>query len=474
MMFSFAKPTRPALLDLGIFALALLCVAVIVGLPPLLALGLLLGGAILAGTLIDPVVGLYLTVASVMLQELVPLPLGLSVTHVVGAMALGTWVLSGLARRELRIERSLLVPWGLFLGALLLAAALTDYNAVDSLKQVVRWILAFLAFVVTVVLVTTPRRAIGLIVVVLSVGVLEALVGLQQFIQGAGPFALGEQVRAYGTIGKPNTFAGFLGMIWPLGAACSVGLLWQWWQQRQRGGLLLAALLAGGATLVVIAGIGVSFSRGAWLGSLAGALAMLALVGGRRAVPLLALLLAIGGLALAQPALLPGALTERLSSITDNLRIFDAGKVTVTDDNFAVVERMAHWQAGANMALDHPLIGVGPDNFNRAYPKYFVGRWSESQGHAHNYYIHIAAEAGILGLIAYLILVGSVVATGWRALQATRGTPWFMVAVGGCGIIAAVQVHSVFENLHVLNFGIHLSAIWGLLAALALRRGLRP
>ncbi len=474
MMFSIAKPTRPTPLDLSILGLALLCVAVIVGLPPLLALGVLLGGAILVGTLIDPVVGLYLTVASVMLQELVPLPLGLTVTHVVGAMALGTWVLSGLVRREIRIEQRLLVPWGLFLGALLLSAALTQYNAVDSLKQVVRWLLAFLAFVVTVVSVTTPRRIIWLIVVVLGVGVLEALVGLRQFVQGAGPFAIGEQVRAFGTIGKPNTFAGFLGMVWPLGAAVAVGCLWRWWQQRQQGGLLLAGLAAGGATLVVVAGIGVSFSRGAWLGSVAGAVTMLALVGGRRAVPLLALLAAIGGVALAQPALLPGVLSERLTSITDNLRIFDAAKVTVTEDNFAVVERMAHWQAGGNMLLANPLIGVGPDNFNRAYPKFFVGRWSESQGHAHNYYIHIAAEAGLLGLLAYLILIGSVVATGWRALQATRGTPWYMVAIGGCGIIAAVQVHSIFENLHVLNFGIHLSAIWGLLASLALRRGLRP
>jgi O-antigen ligase len=474
MIFSTPlKSLRPTRLDLGILGLALLCVAAIVGLPPLLALGLLLGAAILVGTLIDPVVGLCLTVASVMLQELVPLPLGLTVTHVVGSMALGTWLLSGMARREIRIEKKLLVPWGLFLGALLLSAGLTRYNAVDSLKQVVRWLLAFLTFVVTVATVTTPRRAIWLIVVVLSVGVLESLVGIRQFIQGAGPFAIGEQVRAFGTIGKPNTFAGFLGMIWPLGAAVAVGCLWQWWHNRQRGGLLLAGLAAGGATLVIVAGIGVSFSRGAWLGSVAGALTMLALVGGRRAVPLLLLLAALGGLALVQPALLPGVLRERLTSITDNLRIFDAATATVTEENFAVVERMAHWQAGANMFLANPLIGVGPDNFNRAYPQFFVGRWSESQGHAHNYYIHIAAEAGILGLLTYLALIGGVVATGRRALQATRGTPWYMVAIGGCGIIAAVQVHSIFENLHVLNFGIHLSAIWGLLAALALRRGLR-
>ena len=474
MMTLFPKQiTRFTSLNLGIGAAALICVALIVGLPPMVAAGVIVGGIVLVGTLIDPVVGLYLTVASVIVQDIVPLPLGLTVTHAVGALALGAWLLAGLARREIRIEKTLLVPWVLFLAALLLSAGLSHYNAVDSLKQVMRWLLAFLAFVITVATVTTPRRAMWLVIVIVAAGVLEALVGIRQYVLGAGPFAIGAEIRAYGTIGKPNTFAGFLNMVWPLGAAVAYGCLLQWWRERTTIRWLLLGGAATGATLIVLAGVAVSFSRGALVGSAAAILVLVVLVGGRRAVPLLVLLGVLGGVIVSQPTLLPDVLTKRVTSITDNLRIFDAGRVTVNDYNFAVVERMAHWQAGAGMFLAHPVLGVGPDNFNKAYPAFFVGRWSQSQGHAHNYYIHIAAEAGILGLATYLLLIGSVAALGWRALRLTRNTPWHMVALGGCGIIAAVQVHNVFENLHVLNFGIHLSAVWGLLAALVLHRGWR-
>lgn len=460
-------------LDLGMIGLALAAATLILGLPLFFAASFIIGSIILVATLIDPAVGLGLTVATVMVQEIIVFPMGLTTTHVVGAMALGTWLLAGLAQREIVIHTRLVVPWTLFLGALLLTAALTPYNAVDSLKQVVRWILAFLAFIVTVSTITTPRRMIGLIVVILIVGVLESLVGVRQYLTGTGPFAIGETVRAFGTIGKPNTFAGFLEMCWPLGMAITLGCLWQWWLNRIELRWLVGAALAGGATLIILAGFAFSFSRGGWLGGAVAVLVMIALAGGRRAVPMLIGLVLVGLFVVAQPQLFPPIITERITSITDNLKIFDAGTITVTDDNFAVVERMAHWQAGFNMFMAHPILGVGPDNFNKAYPSFFVGRWSISQGHAHNYYIHIAAESGVIGLITYVILIGSVIRLGWQAVQITRGTAWNMVAIGGCGIIAAIQVHSMFDNLHVLNFGIHLSAVWGILAVLVLRRGWR-
>lgn len=463
----------PAPLQLGFGAAAVGCALLIGGLPLPWAFGLLLAGAALIGMLIDPAVGLCLAVASIPLQELVPLPLDLTVTHVMGGLALGAWLLGSLGRRELRIERELLLPWTLFLLVLLLASGLTPYNAVDALKQTMRWILAFLAFAIALATLTTPRRAAWLIATILLAASLESLVGLRQFLSGDGPesFEVGAFVRAYGTIGKPNTFAGYLELAWPLGAALTVALAQRWWRQPRQPLLLGALAGSAAATLICLAGIGASYSRGAWLGSLAAGAAMIALEERRRVVPLLALLAALGGVVVFKPELLPASVAERATSITKNFQIFDAGRVTVTDDNFAVVERMAHWQAGAGMFLDRPWLGVGPGNFNLAYPRYFVGRWSESQGHAHNYYIHIAAEAGLPGLLAYLLLIGAVAATGLRAARATRGTAWHAAAIGGCGIIAAVLVHNLFENLHVLNFGIHMSAVWGLLAVLATRRG---
>jgi O-antigen ligase len=124
---------------------------------------------------------------------------------------------------------------------------------------------------------------------------------------------------------------------------------------------------------------------------------------------------------------------------------------------------MAHWQAAWRMWQAHPLLGIGPGNFDLAYPAFFVGRWSVSQGHAHNYYLHILAEAGPGGLLFYLLLIGAIFVQSLRLRRRARDTVWGAVALGGCGIMLAVASHNVFENLHVLNLGIQLSSVWGLM-----------
>lgn len=122
----------------------------------------------------------------------------------------------------------------------------------------------------------------------------------------------------------------------------------------------------------------------------------LALGGRARLLALAALGAGVLALALGGAGLLPGALAERLRSVTSYLLPFDAGAVTVTRANYALVERMAQVQAGwRDHPLAHPLSGFGPGNFSSAYPGFAVGAWYVSRGHAHNYYVHIAAEAGL-------------------------------------------------------------------------------
>jgi hypothetical protein len=42
---------------------------------------------------------------------------------------------------------------------------------------------------------------------------------------------------------------------------------------------------------------------------------------------------------------------------------------------------------------------------------------------------------------------------------------WRSVAVGCAGVVTAVAVHNIFENLHVLNMGLQLGTVWALLVA---------
>ncbi len=67
------------------------------------------------------------------------------------------------------------------------------------------------------------------------------------------------------------------------------------------------------------------------------------------------------------------------------------------------------------MFVDHPLTGVGTGNYPDAYPQYFVTIFVNSLGHAHNYYINIAAEIGSIGLTAYLLFLMAMFVAGGSA-----------------------------------------------------------
>jgi len=209
-----------------------------------------------------------------------------------------------------------------------------------------------------------------------------------------------------------------------------------------------------------------SWSRGAWIG-FAAAVAVMSVVRSRRAAAAFAALVVIGALILILGSfqLLPEVLTQRLTDFLPYVQPFDVRSVKVTDANFAIVERMAHWQAGWQMWTEHPWRGVGMGNYEPIYPAYYIPPWKEPLGHAHNYYLNIAAETGLIGLLAYLVLWG---AAFWQAVQAIRETTGRekAVAIGVLGVLAHLSVHNFFDNLFVHNMYAHIAILLALLPVL--------
>jgi O-antigen ligase len=472
------RPTS-LLIPLGI-ALAVGALAV---LPLWIAAALVAGLLVVTLTIIEPAFGLYAAILSVPVQEVVHLPAGLTVTQAVVLLAFGTWALRVLAHPERRLGLRLLAPWLIFLGVQVASIVFTPYSKIEGVLQFARWVASFLAFVLALGTISDRRRAWGLLIVLLLGPAIAALIGLFQFVTASAPASFlilgGRFARAYATFGKPNPFAGYLNMSWPLAVVLAgffIGARRERANNEQMNkratntvsrslvpGSWFLVLVFTGFALLLLAGLFASYSRGGWIGAIAG-VGVLAVVAGRRTAGIFGLAVIVGLLVglLGAFSLLPAALTDRLQTISNNLRIFDAGQVSVTPDNFAIVERMAHWQAGWRMFRAYPLFGVGAGNFNVAYPEFFVAPWAISQGHAHNYYIHTLAESGIFGLLSYLLLIGAMLREALRARWRRRGSVWGAAAVGVCGIIAAVAGHNIFENLHVLNMGIQLSGVWAL------------
>ena len=97
-------------------------------------------------------------------------------------------------------------------------------------------------------------------------------------------------------------------------------------------------------------------------------------------------------------------------------------------------ERMLMWQSAWNMFLDHPLTGVGAQNYEYQYQNHYISPLAKERGqmHAHSNIFQILAEQGLLGFSAFSLLFGVVLRRGWQGMK--FGSFWgymlFFVTIG--------------------------------------------
>jgi O-antigen ligase len=179
-------------------------------------------------------------------------------------------------------------------------------------------------------------------------------------------------------------------------------------------------------------------------------------------VVILVLLLAV---LLLGSARLPGEVSQRLSAFSGYFLGPDAASTEITDENFSVLERLAHWQAGLRMFDSSPWIGLGIGNYGAAYPRFALPHWYDPLGHAHNLYINFLAETGVLGALAFLAFWVSMAVFLFR--QSRAQNPLLRaLALGLLGTVAYLSVHNLFDNLFVQYLQLQLALLLGAVAAL--------
>jgi O-antigen ligase len=444
-----AEPTHPsrsylaALLSASGLILAALLLA---RLPVLWAAGLL----VLAGfgflTLLHPVIGLYTLTLAIPLTPQLRLPLGaggLSLTDLLIAGVFLAWWMQLAARQERPRPAPLL--WLVLPVALaLLFSSLAATSLEEAIPELIKWAEVVVVYFLGAQLLT-PRHRLPLAVTLLAAASLESIVGLRQFFFRLGPdaYLLGGFLRAYGTFGQPNPYAGYLGLVLPLALALTLWAAAAGWRRR-RPFFYLRFVFFAGATILIGAGLVASWSRGAWLGAAVAGLTVLALAstGGR-----LAIAAGAAALLLLWP-LLPAAFSGRLAEIGAYFGVWNARGVPVTDANFSVLERVAHWQVAWGMFADHPWLGVGVGNWAVIYPGYAFAPWTDPLGHAHNVIFHFAAEAGIIGILTFLGFWLGSLAAALRSHRRSCG-PDRAIAAGVFGLLVHLSIHNLFDNLFV-------------------------
>lgn len=249
--------------------------------------------------------------------------------------------------------------------------------------------------------------------VLLVAGVIQSSIGVVQFLSQeavgsswlgmstheafqAGSSVLkldsGRFLRAYGTFPHPNMLGGFLGVILVMGSMYYVsGIKYEksWKCIRE-----IAVILSG--LLVIFLGLLLTFSRTVWLGVLLG----IVVIGWyafrqedtwiRRRF--LKIFLALGLASLVFGSVLHEQIFPRFDTVT-------------IEQEGSVSERIISWQDARVLIKEHPLIGVGVGNFTAEIIKQEPSRPIWSIQPAHNVFVLIAAEGGVIGLLIFLLFL---------------------------------------------------------------------
>jgi O-antigen ligase len=319
-------------------------------------------------------------------------------------------------------------PVALFLAAALLSLLVSEYLLL-SVRELRSTILEPLLFF-GLLAVSRDREAPAgaLYGFVAGAGLLAAAV-LPQLVFGLGGTQAEGVLRAQAWYPSPNHVALTLGRAFPF-------LLARVLTRSPDEASLVPRRLAIGALALVGFGLVATFSVGAWLALAAVTVVLLALSGRRREATI------AGGLLLAGFLLLGG-----LSA------------VGLVPERFSLVRgtgflRIELWQSAVAMLADHPILGVGLDNFVYLYQQVYLregGAAEPNLSHPHNWLLHVWLQLGTLGLIGFLWLLAVFARRARLLLRGSVETSverWMVLGAVGC--VLDMLLHGLVDNSYFL------------------------
>lgn len=373
--------------------------------------------AVIALVAVPPVVVLHLAVAIIPLELVSASFGGAAISPTEAAMTLAGF---GWVTRRLLAGEPIFTPSPLNAPLVILLLATAAGLAVGeepgtAMKRVV--IGTSLFFIIQMLASEgSPRMVRSVLLVLVGSGAVVALVavigaaGGRPELVGFGGVA---KNRATGSFDEPNLLASFLGFALP----AALALAFATWA------IVRPALLA--AFGLILMGVVLSLSRGGLLAAAGGTLVMLGWRPVRRAALVVAvLILSLGALSAAP---VPGS--QYVQLVTN--RIESVRYTGAATGDF----RRELWTTTPTIIADNLVLGIGPGNYPNVSQTY--GLVDPNQGdaveHAHSVVLTVAAETGLLGIVALLLLAvrlpGLLVEACRRNVGSDRGLA-FAVAGG--------------------------------------------
>lgn len=359
-----------------------------------------------------------------------------------------------------------LMPIILFMAAILMSALFSDYIKQAFLGAYLRYegALAYIAYFVTFyfscILIDDNREIYKIFKFIL---VFAFIISIYSILQYFGiEFLPRDEVRkewifvSFGTVGNPNFLGSYLSIVFPISVCLYIE------EKRKAQNIILLIL-----SLVLYSAIVCTKTRSVWLGTSSSLLILFIIYFKKihlyfKKISVLVLTFILAAMLL--NAVHNGMISNRFNSIISDY------KAIVSDDEnklHAGSERIFIWHRTMEYIFDNPLLGSGPDTFDKVFNmsqeealKYF-GSSNIYVDKAHNEYLQIAVTMGFPALMFYISFLGMLV---YRTVLNIRNGKNTTITVGlFCGMLA--YIIQAFFNISVVSVAPLYWSVLGLLMA---------
>jgi O-antigen ligase len=354
------------------------------------------------------------------------LPLSSGIVNSLMGVAMAFWILDKIFSKDLSIRPTALnLPLVLFfaISCVSIINSIEPATSVKGLIKVLKYLGIYFLMTENISDIRLARRIITALILGAAVVCLD---GVFQYVTGrdllrSNPLIINVGLkRMTAAYRHCNDFGVYLATIAPV--IWSLGLYEKIRENKGKKGRIRVFLLvaAGLITLCIM----LTFSRGAAL-AFYGAAAAIGIVKKDRVV------LAVLALSLlCMPFLIPKGVSEWGRTTKSPLEFFCNN------------DRISFYRSAVRMIKAHPFIGSGINTFMKAYPRYKVRDMeviTAEECYAHNNYLQMAGEIGLVGLGIFLWILAAFFIEVIRIIRKDKDKEGYIrnAALGlGCGIFA--------------------------------------
>lgn len=345
--------------------------------------------------------------------------IGLTFSNALAEIGVGVslffWLLKKIFFREKIRRTNLEIFFVLYLVFILFSFKNTEYFTL-SLRGFLR-ALKYVSFFYVVSETVSDLKRLRIVIYVLCAGALlmtidgfYQMVTLKDFIRGRTIDTLDWLCRVSASFCHSNDFGAYLiAVFFPV---LSLGI------RTKRVKRIFSLVLAACIVFLLVK----TSSRGAWLGFFVG---LSIFIYNLKKKYLLIFLLAV----FIGSFFLPAAAKQRIKDS------FDMTEGTTW-------ERTKLWKGTFDIVQDYPFFGSGSNTYSKVFPRYKPHDYPDIR-YAHNSFLQMASETGILGLLSFCLLLISVLAAGFKRLKADKNNLLLSGLIAG---LSGFLVHSMFDN----------------------------